>query len=118
MVNFVLELWEKCQKHTGMPQSKNLHLSEKNGDGLTAVVLAADQGSPAMMEHIFNKLMTTQWTYGPVTCKVLPLEGIDFIHTKDGEKSVMEILVESDRLELFTLDTVQDLITRKWDKYA
>ena len=108
----------KLDISAGSKPDKNLHLGEKNGDGLTAITLAADKGTSEMMQHIFNKLMTTQWTYGPVTCKVLPLEGIDFIHTKDGEKSVMEILVESDRLELFTLNTVQDLITRKWDKYA
>jgi hypothetical protein len=108
----------KLHLPTAVKPNKNMHLSEKNDNGYTAITLAANEGTSEMMEHIFNKLMTTQWVYGPVTCKVLPLEGIDYIHTKQDEKSVMEILVESDRLELFTLRTVQDLITRKWDKYA
>ncbi len=30
-----------------------------------------------MFLHLFNKQMTVQWNYGPVTCRKIQLDGFD-----------------------------------------
>jgi hypothetical protein len=35
------------------------------------------RGSLRMFNHLMKKIMVTEWTYGPVTCQKLFLEGVD-----------------------------------------
>jgi hypothetical protein len=79
-----------------------------------------------LMSHV-DALKEIRWTYGPMTCYSLNLEGIEFPYDKkkytlrkvdDKVKmhSVIEWLCKSDSEKAITIPTLKKLITTKWNR--
>ncbi len=49
-----------------------------NNDGMSPITLAAHLGHKDMFEHLLERSKITLWTWGPVSCSVYPLIGLDF----------------------------------------
>ena len=58
---------------------RELHrfLNLLNNDGMSPMTLAADLGHVKMFSHLLERSKTTLWTWGPVSCAVYPLVGLD-----------------------------------------
>jgi len=57
-----------------------------------------------------------QWSYGPVTSILLPLDDVDYIPGADS--GAIEHIVREGHLDLVMLPLVQDLLTQKWEAFA
>jgi len=74
----------------------------------------------------------TQWTYGPVSCNIYPLDDLDTISNEmlgiaeagsgeDGEKkskNALNIIVKHKYLKLLMIPRIVDLLHKKWKAYA
>lgn len=76
-----------------------------------------------------------EWNFGPVTCRRLYLDGVDVPLTTDTgtlglmdvdldqvsvpksvPKSVLEVVVDNNRLDILSQGTCLNIVQRKWDK--
>lgn len=85
-----------------------------NADGLTPLLFAARSGFRDMFEFLIERSCVTEWSYGPVTCKRMPLYEVD---TSNGSKSALKEIVDNDHEDLLELPLIRELIQRKWDVY-
>ena len=49
-----------------------------NDNGMSPLTLAAYLGHEKMFSHILECSKIVHWTWGPVSCSLYPLEGLDF----------------------------------------
>lgn len=99
---------------------------QEDASNYTPLQLAAALGSLHMFDHLFNKRMTIEWVFGPVRCRKLYLADIDVpLDSEEKErgdgkssKSVVEIVVESQRLDLLSKGQLKKILDQKWSKYA
>eukprot|EP00667_Euglena_gracilis_P003136 EG_transcript_3144 len=115
-----------------------------NAEGLTPLALAAAMGQDRMFQHILAKSSVVAWDYGPITCKLFPLGGLEqpFIDTKTGvavktaiaclcsgaQNPVTQCLkladsriprhVEQARLDLVVSAEVRQVLDKKWDAFG
>jgi transient receptor potential cation channel subfamily V protein 6 len=100
------QLCKSCTKPKELEQCEN-------GDRLTPLLFAARSGYQEMFNFLLERICVTEWSYGPVTCKRMPLMEID---TKQRERpGALEEIVEQGHLNLLCLPLVQELLQRKWD---
>lgn len=84
----------------------------KNGEGLIPVCLAAKSGFADMLDHMLQTTCETEWSFGPVTCILMPLDGFD--HIPGTTLSALEHIIEEGHLDLVMLPLVQELLALKW----
>jgi len=71
----------------------------------------------------------TQWTYGPVSCHIYPLEEIDTLRAEGGDTakekreepeapSALEIIIQNKHLEILSSSRILGLLDLKWKAYA
>ncbi len=61
-----------CYAAAAVPLWKRL-----NAAGLTPLTLAASMGQREMFSFLLDERKITQWTYGPVSCVLYPLDQLD-----------------------------------------
>lgn len=77
------------------------------------------QGSHEMFFHLMSKKMHVEWKFGPVTCRKLYLTGIDVpLFRRKQQPSVMEVLVDHERLDIITQGQMKKIFDAKWRKCA
>ena len=104
------DMYEQLCKSWAKP--KELEQCE-NADRLTPLLFAARGGYEEMFNFLLERICVTEWSYGPVTCKRMPLMEID---TKQRERpGALEEIVEQGHLDLLCLPLIQELLQRKWD---
>ena len=87
-----------------------------NGDGLTPLMLAARDGHREMFEALIELEAQVQWSYGPVSCVILPLRELDFIV---GEpRGAIEWLVHNNHVEILQTTRVRELLDKKWAAFG
>ncbi|KAK3266993.1 hypothetical protein CYMTET_24421 [Cymbomonas tetramitiformis] len=124
MYDCLMELWKQHadDKRPALTQ-------QENEEGLTPLSKAASLGYKEIFKHMLRDTAEPFWTYGPVSCVILPLEGLDYIPEVDVEeqdlqgppkrdKGAMFQILKEGHVELLELPLIQELITVKWKKYA
>lgn len=89
MYDFIENLWKNS-----LNQGTTLLWKRTNCDNLTPLTLAASTGNKDMLSHLIEKGREVQWSYGPVTCVLYPLEELDTLFNEDGRKGALECIVE------------------------
>mmetsp|Transcript_31572 Transcript_31572/g.100981 ORF Transcript_31572/g.100981 Transcript_31572/m.100981 type:complete len:840 (-) Transcript_31572:42-2561(-) len=90
----------------------------------TPLSLSAARGSLKIFNHLLDKLMTTEWVYGPVTCRRLYLKGVDVplegLEEKEHQEelSVLEVVVSCQRLDILESGELKKVLDQKWKRYA
>jgi len=87
-----------------------------NADGLTPLLFCASHGYLEMFNFLIDRLCVTEWSYGPVTCRRVPLLDIDTKQRATG-RCALEHIVERGHIDLLGLPIIQELLQRKWDVY-
>ena len=107
-------LWSASVKN-----SSSEHALERmaNADGLTPLLFAARNGYTEMFEFLLERSCVTEWSYGPVTCKRMPLFDVDTRPGKRVNTCALSEIVENGHEELLELPLIQELVQRKWDCY-
>ena len=72
-------------KKKGVPLWKRL-----NKDGYTPLTLAAHLGQAEMFSFLLEERKITQWSYGPVSCVLYPLDQVDLEFPDEQGKDVDE----------------------------
>ena len=57
-----------------------------NRDGYTPLTLAAKLGQAEMFSFLLEERKITQWSYGPVSCVLYPLDQVDLDFQNDDEE--------------------------------
>ena len=57
-----------------------------NKDGYTPLTLAAKLGQAEMFSFLLEERKITQWSYGPVSCVLYPLDQVDLEFQEDVKK--------------------------------
>mmetsp|Transcript_6305 Transcript_6305/g.19137 ORF Transcript_6305/g.19137 Transcript_6305/m.19137 type:complete len:700 (-) Transcript_6305:222-2321(-) len=93
--------------------------STPNQEGLTPLTLAAKLGNTDMFTFLLERRRTVQWTYGPVSCMLLPLDEFDTrIDKRDHVRGALELIVAEEQLDLLMLPRVVELLRKKWNRFA
>ncbi|XP_062888037.1 transient receptor potential cation channel subfamily V member 3-like isoform X1 [Mobula hypostoma] len=100
-----------------------------NRKGLTPLRLAARTGKIEIFKHILGREIKqqkykhlsrkfTEWEYGPVTCSLYDLSGVDTIE----EQSVLQTVVYSsrnrNRHEMLCVEPMNELLQKKWEDFG
>lgn len=94
-----------------------------NNDGLTPFTLAANLGQKDMFSFLLEETKQMQWTYGPVSCFIYPLQELDLHISKEGDHSpvlpgALELIMNNAHVELLMHPRMIDLVKQKWDRFA
>ena len=136
------EMWERAQKEGIAKRLQHF----ANTDNLTPLALAVAMGHTHMFKHVLSKDTETLWEYGGVTCKMIPLRGLEqpYIQWVNGRphplpiKTAIECICASEpltrclqldngkvpeaalqgRLELIMIPEVQKLLDGKWEYFG
>jgi hypothetical protein len=66
-------------------EKKPLLWKHLNKDGYTPLTLAAKLGQAEMFSFLLEERKITQWSYGPVSCVLYPLDQVDLEFQKEDE---------------------------------
>ena len=104
MYTKVKQRWLELQasEHDSSDEDDQIYKNEKkviplwrrlNKDGYTPLTLAAKLGQAEMFSFLLEEGKITQWSYGPVSCVLYPLDQVDleFQDEKEGENVKLEI---------------------------
>ncbi|XP_067866860.1 transient receptor potential cation channel subfamily V member 3-like [Heterodontus francisci] len=127
--SFVAEMYDFIlMKSTDMEPHGNLE-KITNREGLTPLHLAADTGKIGIFKHILEREIKqkkykhlsrkfTEWEYGPVSCSLYDLSGVDTIE----ENSVLQTVVYSsrnrNRHEMLCVEPMNELLQKKWEDFG
>jgi hypothetical protein len=67
-----------------------------NKDGYTPLTLAAKLGRAGMFSFLLEERKITQWSYGPVSCVLYPLDQVDLefqAEDEDVKRKIIEIFI-------------------------
>lgn len=62
-----------------------------------------------------------QWSYGPITCMLYPLDGLDDLQHREDSKvddGALELILNGAHVELLNHPRIRDLIEKKWNKFG
>ena len=107
---------EWAARKPGKPQwwgVKECISDRPNNEGQTCISLAAAEGSVDMFDHVLSSRGTLMWAYGPVTCTLYPVEGLD-----TGFPSARSNMLEQGRSELLSLPRIRRLQELKWEVFG
>jgi len=91
--------------------------SIQNKDKMTPFMLSAYLGNKDMFEFLLEKSKKVNWSYGPVTCFLFPLEQLDG-NIASGDQSALQLIVDNSHFDLLTNSRVKALLERKWNSFA
>ncbi|XP_067864619.1 uncharacterized protein [Heptranchias perlo] len=127
--SFTTEMYDLILvKSTDMEPSGNLE-KITNREGLTPLRLAAHTGKIEIFKHILGREIKqnrykhlsrkfTEWEYGPVSCSLYDLSGVDTIE----ENSVLQTVVSSsrnrNRHEMLCVEPMNELLQKKWEDFG
>ncbi len=63
--------------HSHLCRDLHLFLNVLNNDGMSPLTLAASLGHKVMFSHILERSKMVHWTWGPVSCTLYPIAGLD-----------------------------------------
>ena len=113
-----------------------------NKDGFTPLTLAAQLAKEDMFSFLLDEGKITQWSYGPVSCVLYPLEQVDLnfqeedevpalllpsafhhrstflVQEKETQLGALEIIVKNAHVELIMHPRLIDLVNKKWERFA
>ncbi|CAF1601501.1 unnamed protein product, partial [Didymodactylos carnosus] len=92
-----------------------------NKENLTPLTLAAKLGKSEMFSFLIEERKIVQWTFGPVSCILYPLDQLDLeLQSENTEPVVsgLELIVKYAHVDLIMHQRVIDLVDRKWDRFA
>ncbi|CAF1277507.1 unnamed protein product [Adineta steineri] len=112
-----------------------------NKNGFTPLTLAAKLGKADMFSFLLEERKITQWSYGPVSCVLYPLDQVDLDFEKDDDDNdddadkksgdgdgedddddkavgALEIIVQNAHVELIMHPRLVDLVNKKWERFA
>lgn len=104
-----------------------------NKDNLTPLTLAATLGKKEMFAHLLEKLKEVkvhllqiwsscpkiQWSYGPVSCVLFPLDELDSgSYGAEKRKGALQCIVEQEHVDLLVLSRMVELLRKKWERFA
>jgi len=117
----VKETWKKHFLSDSDPKPEPALWNIKNSEGLTPFLLAAKLGSKEMFEFLLEEGKEVQWSYGPVTCQLYPLDQLEHeaddtncSTVRDTDSSALELIVEKSHFDLLTHPRIKDLLDKKW----
>lgn len=90
---------------------------KRNLKGLTPFTLCAADGIKDMFDFLMEERKQVQWSYGPVTCMLYPLDELDDLHHREVEEKhdgALELILNGSHYELLTHPRIIDLIEKKW----
>ena len=64
-----------------------------NNDGLTPLTLAAKLGQAEMFGFLLEERRITQWSYGPVSCVLYPLDQVDLEFQQDVGRAICDRMI-------------------------
>ncbi|XP_059511408.1 transient receptor potential cation channel subfamily V member 3-like isoform X3 [Stegostoma tigrinum] len=127
--SFVTEMYDFIlMRSTDIAPSENLE-KIANHQGLTPLLLAAHTGKIGIFKHILGREIKqkrykhlsrkfTEWEYGPVSCSLYDLSGVDTIE----ENSVLETVVYSsrnmNRHKMLSVEPMNELLEKKWEDFG
>ncbi|XP_060704380.1 transient receptor potential cation channel subfamily V member 3-like isoform X2 [Hemiscyllium ocellatum] len=127
--SFVTEMYDFIlMRSTDISPSENLE-KITNLQGLTPLHLAAQTGKIGIFKHILGREIKqkkykhlsrkfTEWEYGPVSCSLYDLSGVDTIE----ENSVLQTVVYSsrnrNRHEMLSVEPMNELLQKKWEDFG
>ncbi|CAF4384213.1 unnamed protein product, partial [Didymodactylos carnosus] len=92
-----------------------------NKENLTPLTLAAKLGQKDMFSFLLDERKITQWTFGPVSCVLYPLDQLDLglpVEGKEIEVGGLELIVKHAHVDLIMHPRMIDLIDKKWNRFA
>jgi len=114
MHDLVLTLWKDWAPERAI---NNKPLTQRvDSTGLTPLCAAAQYGYCEIFDHMLNATCEIQWTFGPIACAWLPLEGLDYIPGRVS--GAIEHVIHEGHLDLLMLPLIQELLAKKWDSFA
>ena len=78
--SFIKARWEAANAARAGPDrvhGEKVLWKRRNHDGFTPMTLAAKEGNLAMFDYLLEQEKQMQWSYGPISCFVYPLDQID-----------------------------------------
>lgn len=121
MYYHVRDSWARVNRYEGRPdlpawKGMTPLWRQLNGEGFSPLMLAAKGGYRSMFESLLESHKRVTWTWGPVSCTLLPLDELDFVPGK--ARGALEWMVEYERTELLMLPRVKELLNKKWQAFA
>ncbi|CAF1503549.1 unnamed protein product [Adineta ricciae] len=114
------ECWLKAETMNGEQKNKTVPLWKRlNNDGYTPFTLSAKLGVTEMFSFLFDELKIVQWSYGPVSCVLYPLDELET--ERKGERmapGALEVIVQNAQSELIIHPRIIDLVDKKWECFA
>ncbi|XP_069766904.1 transient receptor potential cation channel subfamily V member 3-like isoform X2 [Narcine bancroftii] len=122
MYDFILIKSADLEPHSNLEKITNRR-------GLTPLHLAAHTGKIGIFKHILRREIKqqkfkhlsrkfTEWEYGPVTCSLYDLSGVDTVE----ENSVLQTIVYSsrnrNRHEMLCVEPMNELLQTKWEDFG
>ncbi|XP_059829652.1 transient receptor potential cation channel subfamily V member 3-like isoform X2 [Hypanus sabinus] len=100
-----------------------------NRKGLTPLQLAAHTGKIGIFKHILGREIKqqkykhlsrkfTEWEYGPVTCSLYDLSGVDTIEDKSVLQTVVYSSRNRNRHEMLCVEPMNELLQKKWEDFG
>ncbi|UJR21723.1 hypothetical protein I4U23_024800 [Adineta vaga] len=92
-----------------------------NKDGYTPLTLAAKLGQADMFSFLLEERKIVQWSFGPVSCVLYPLDQVDLEFQEDDQQNpvgALEIIVQNAHVELIMHPRMIDLVNKKWERFA
>jgi len=83
----------------------------------TPFTLCAHDGIKDMFYFLMEERKQVQWSYGPVTCMLYPLDELDDLHHREVQEKhdgALELILNNSHYELLTHPRIIDLIEKKW----
>lgn len=93
----------------------------RNNDGFTPFTLCANLGAKDMFSFLIEERKQIQWSYGPVTCMLYPLDELDDLHLREDLKvddGALELILNGSHFDLLCHPRIIDLIERKWATFG
>lgn len=145
MYSYMMDKWKAWRANSriikrAQPQFDLWHVY--NNEKLTPFTLAAELNNKVMFEFILAKRVQLHWEYGPVKCVLYPLEELDIPlefeqHTGSSQQhlystlnmlaptdrparvpSALEIIVQRAHVSLLMSPRVQEILDKKWERFA
>ena len=92
---------------------------QTNNENLTALTLVASLGKHDLFEWLWTEQCgkKEQWSYGPISSNLYPLEDVDCISYKpDDPSGVLEIITEKNHSDMLRVNVLNSLVHQKFEK--
>lgn len=124
MYSYIKQQWQERESAEASRKRLLPMWKRKNGDELTPFTLAAKTGNVHMFSFLLEEERELQWSYGPVSCYLYPLEQVDLPlshYDKHGNSKgigALELIVNEAHLDLLMHPRMIDLVQKKWEAFA